>query len=81
MGCDEMTRRIHCRVIRSVPLGKTDDSPRRPRSANYRPDIITDAVVDEVGVNQAGNSMNYTGSPNIPFVDDDVIGRNLDCYI
>jgi len=81
MGCDEMTRRIHCRVIRSVPFGKKADALRHSSSANCRPDIITDAVVDEVGVNQPGNSMNYTGLPNIPLVDDDVIGRNLDCYV
>lgn len=77
MGCDEMTRRIHCRVIRSVPFGKKADALRHSGSTNCKPDVIT----DEIGINQPGNSMNYTGSPNIPLADDDVIGRNLDCYV
>jgi hypothetical protein len=81
MVCDEMTRRIYCRVIRSVPFGKKADALRHSSSANDKPDVITDAVVGEAGINQPGNSMDYTGSPNIPLADDDVIGRNLDCYV
>ncbi len=80
MGCDEMTRRIQCRVISSVPLGKTADSPRRTNSVEDKPDIITDSIVDEAEFNQVGDSKNHTGSPNIP-MDDDVIGRVLDCYV
>ena len=83
MGCDEMARRIHCRVISSVPLGKSDAALRHPSSLNGGPDRITAFVIEDVQVNHAGNSVNYTGWLNIERapVDNDMLGRILDCYV
>ena len=77
-----MTRRINCRVISSVPLGKTT-ALRHPSSLNGGPDRITASVIGDVQVNHAGNSVNYTGWLNIERapVDNDMVGRILDCYV
>ena len=83
MGCDDMTRRIHCRVISSVPLGKNNAALRYPSSLNDGPDKITDSVIDGVEINHAGNSTSYTGRLGIKKVpvDNDMVGRILDCYV
>jgi hypothetical protein len=69
-----MIKRVQCRVISSVPLGKITDTSRGPRSSNDKsaarppndqrvnladkPDRIGDFVAEDIRVKHASNSVN-----------------------
>jgi hypothetical protein len=78
MGCDEMVKRIQCRVISSVPLPTYRDTLHCPRSSNDKPDRIDEIVADDIRV----NSVSRVGWLNIAVVpvDDAPEGRIFDCY-
>jgi hypothetical protein len=78
MGCDEMVKRIQCRVISSVPLPTYRDTLHCPRSSNDKPDRIDEIVADDIRV----NSVSRVGWLNIAraLIDDSVAGHILDCY-
>ena len=81
-----MVKRIQCRVISSVPLGKTTDASHHPRISNDKPathladkpDRIDEFIVEDIRV----NSVSHLSWLNIAkvFIDDSVAGHNLDCY-
>jgi hypothetical protein len=83
MGCDEMVKRIPCRVISSNPLGKTADPLCHPRSLNEKLDSIDDFVAEDIYARHDRNSVSYTGRLNIArvSVDDGLTGHILDCYV
>lgn len=58
-GCDELVKRIPCRVVRSVPFGKGADMSRISRCDVGR---SVDRVVDftEAGFESPCNSSGYT---------------------
>jgi hypothetical protein len=72
-----MIKRVQCRVISSVPLGKTTDTSRGPRSSNDKsdarppndrrvnladkPDRIDEFVADNIRVKHTANSVSRIG--------------------
>jgi hypothetical protein len=78
MGCDEMVKRIQCRVISSVPLPTYRDTLHCPRSSNDKPDRIDEIVADDIRV----NSVSRVGWLNITraLIGDSAAGHILDCY-
>jgi hypothetical protein len=90
VGCDEMVKRIQCRVVSSVPLGKTTDTSRGPRSSNDKsdacladkPDRIDEFVADNIRVKHTANSVSRIGWLNSAVVPiyDAPAGRIFDCY-
>jgi len=77
-----MIKRIPCRIISSVPLGRITDVSHRCDSSNDKPDRSGDFVDGNVRVNHTSNSANRTGWLNIAKVpvDDGLTGYILDCY-
>jgi hypothetical protein len=79
-----MIKRISCRVVSSIPLGRAADALRRPisSSSNDRPDRIDDFVAEDIQVKHAGKSVRCMGWLNIAraSIDDTLAGYILDCY-
>lgn len=81
-----MVKRIQCRVISSVPLGKAAGASHYPRISKDKPDPPNmswrdEFVVEDVRVNHTGNSVGYIGWLNIVAAPIDTpAGRIFDCY-
>jgi hypothetical protein len=65
-----MVKRIQCRVISSVPLGKTTSASHYSRISNDKPDPPNafwrdEFVVEDVRANHTSNSVGYIGWLNI----------------
>jgi hypothetical protein len=60
-----MIKRIQCRVISSVPLGKTAGASQYPRISNDKPDRIDEFVVADFQVDSIGplGWLNITRAP------------------
>lgn len=73
-----MVKRIQCRVISSVPLGRATDTSHYPRISKDKPDRIDKFVVEDIRV----NSVSHISWLNITraLIGDSVAGHILDCY-
>lgn len=82
-GCDEMIKRISCRVVRSVPLGRSSDALRHARQPNDEHHKIGDVVAVNIRARHNGTPVAYTGRLDIAGVSvgDSPIGQILDCYV
>ena len=81
LGCDEMIKKISCRVVDSVPLGRSSSIiPRVSRSNDER---LRPGDTAAANVSSPGNTVLYTGRLGITreFVDGSLIGQILDCYV
>ena len=74
-----MVKRISCRVVSSVPLGKSG-ALRYVGQSNDRHSGIGNAVAADAG--RPGNSVVYTAQLRVAggVFDDCLVGRILDCY-
>jgi len=78
-----MVKRIQCRVISSVPLGKTTDTLRYPRNSNDKPDPPNTSWRDEIVADDIrANSVSHVSWLNIAraLIGDSAAGHILDCY-
>ena len=78
-----MTKKISCRVVRSIPLTKRGGERRkayRPNSKDRRNSYIT---VKNAQVKKAGHSVTYTAQSGIAkvFINDSPTGQSLDSYV
>ena len=82
-GCDEMIKRISCRVIRSVPLGRSSDALRDARQPSNKHHRISNAAAVNIHSGHNGTAITYTGRLDIAGVSvvDSPIGQILDCYV
>ena len=82
-GCDEMIKRISCRVVSSVPLGKSSDALRHAGQPNNEYHRIGDAAAVNICARHNGTVVTYTGRLDIAGVSigDSPIGQILDCYV
>lgn len=82
-GCDEMIKRISCRVVRSIPLGKSSDALRHAGQPNNEYHRIGDAAAVNIRARQSSTPVTYTGRSDIAEVSigDNPIGQILDCYV
>lgn len=74
-----MLKRISCRVVSSVPLGRSS-ALRYVSQSNDRHSGIGNAVAADAG--RPGNSVVYTAQLRVAgeFSGDGLVGRILDCY-
>ena len=82
-GCDEMIKRISCRVVRSVPLGKSSDALRHAGQPNSEHHKISNAAAVNIHAGHNGTAITYTGRLDIAGVSivDSPTGQILDCYV
>ena len=78
-----MVKRISCRVVSSVALGKSSDVLRRGGRSDNKHHRVGDIVVMSVPARCAGNWVTYMGQFGVArvFIDDGPIGQILDCYV
>ena len=77
----DMVKKISCRVVGSVPLGRSSSMiPRVSRSNDER---LRPSDTADADVSSPGNSVLYTGRLGITreFFDGSVTGQILDCYV
>jgi hypothetical protein len=76
-----MIKKISCRVVGSVPLGRSSSIIPRVSRSNDERLKPGDAVA--ANVSSPGNSVLYTGRLGITkeFVGDSLTGQILDCYV
>ncbi len=81
LGCDEMIKRVSCRVVSSVPLGKGSSRLRPISHSNDEHSKRADAAPVDAG--RPGNSVVYTSQLVTvkESADDFLVGRILDCYV
>ena len=81
LGCDEMIKRVSCRVVSSVPLGKGSRRLRPISHSNDEHRKLADAAPVDAG--RPGNSVVYTSQLVTveESADDFLVGRILDCYV
>lgn len=74
-----MVKRIQCRVISSVPLGKTTDASHYPRNSKDKPDRADEFIVEDI----RANSVSRVSWLNIAraLIGDSEAGHILDCYV
>ncbi|MHC4528512.1 MAG: hypothetical protein ACYS29_11590 [Planctomycetota bacterium] len=77
-----MTKRISCRVVKSVVLGETHRAYRRSRRSGDDKGRVRDFVSSDVHSQGAGRLHTYTIRSGRAKVSSDttVAGRILDCY-
>jgi hypothetical protein len=78
-----MTKRIPCRVVRSVPLGNGGGTAPHRSGLNAKHENINDAVAGDVRAGDAGASVacvGWSGITSAP-IDDSRGERVLDCYV
>ena len=82
-GCDEMIKRISCRVVSSVPLGRSSDALRHAGQPNSEHHKISNAAAVNIRAGHNGTAITYTGRLDIAGVSigDSPIGQILDCYV
>ncbi len=82
-GCDEMIKRISCRVVSSVPLGKSSDALRHAGQPNNEHHKISNAAAVNILARHSSTPVSYTGRLDIAGVSigDSPIGQILDCYV
>lgn len=78
-----MAKRIPCRVVRSVPLGKSSDALRYASRSNNKHYKTGDVAAVDAQVRHGSDSVIYTGQLDITRVsiDDGLTGQILDCYV
>ena len=81
-----MTKRISCKVVRSVPLGKSSGSPRHPvnsrfKISNFKLSAIGSETAFNVHTRDNHNSVTYTSRAELARLSngDGPAGQNLDC--
>lgn len=91
-----MTKKILCKVVRSVPLAKSSVSSLHASQSDNRRPTFSDVVAGtpnapycvwepavDVRVRHTGNSVTYTNRLDVARVciDDGLTGQLLDCYV
>ena len=78
-----MIKRISCRVVRSVPLGKSSDALRHVRQPGNEHHKISDAAAVNIHSRHNSTSVAYTRLLDITSVsiDNGLTGQILDCYV
>ncbi|MHC4666481.1 MAG: hypothetical protein ACYS9T_11105 [Planctomycetota bacterium] len=77
-----MTKRITCRIVRSVPLSKSADALRYASEPGAGRQEVCD-VAAKAEVRHAGNRTTYSGRHGTARIskNDRATGRILDCYV
>ncbi len=76
-----MVKRISCIVVRTAPLGKSNDTLRQARHLNNKHHKISGAAVN-IRARHNVNSVTYASRLGIAgmSIDDSPTGQILDCY-
>ena len=78
-----MVKRISCRVIRTVPLGKSGDALRYVWGSSNKRHKVGDIVAVNITVRHADGSVTYASRFGIArvLIDNGPMGQILDCYV
>lgn len=78
-----MIKRISCRVVSSVPLGRSGDALRDARQPGNEHHEISNAAAENIHSRHNGTFVTYTDRFDIAGVSvgDSPIGQILDCYV
>ncbi|MHC4460076.1 MAG: hypothetical protein ACYS6W_14090 [Planctomycetota bacterium] len=78
-----MIKRISCRVVRTVPLGRSSDALRHGGQPGNEQHRIDDAATVNIYASHNGTFVTYTGRLDTAGVSmgDSPMGQILDCYV
>jgi len=78
-----MVKKVVCRVVGSVPLGKTADILHHHAGSDYQSHRMDDFPADDVQSRPADRFISYLNWPSITMASDDegLAGSVLDCYV
>ncbi len=78
-----MVKKISCRVVSSVPLGKSGEALRHVWGSNNKRHRVGDIVAVNIPVRHAGGLVTYTSRFGIAraLIDNGPMGQILDCYV